>query len=175
MSIRRILSTLAILATLTGCSTINRGPAPNLERGASWAVLPFANHTETPMAGSRAEAIAGAILQRKLLTIVPLPASETSESLFDPNERARLDAAMKSATEAGVKYALAGSVEEWRYKVGVDGEPVVGVSLRIIDVSTNKILWAGSGGKSGWPREALSAVAQQLLSDLMKTGLANAN
>jgi hypothetical protein len=66
---------------------------------------------------------------------------------------------------------LTGSVDEWRYKVGVDGEPVVGVALSIIDLANGETLWTGSGGKSGWSREALSAVARQLMRRLIQSGL----
>jgi len=64
------------------------------------------------------------------------------------------------------------SWQEWRYKVGVDGEPAAGVTLQIIDVATGELLWSGSGGKSGWSREALSAVAHKLIRDLLDAGLA---
>jgi hypothetical protein len=73
-----------------------------------------------------------------------------------------------------VRYALTGTVEEWRYKVGVDGEPAAGVTLQIIDVATGEMLWSGSGGKSGWSREALSAVAHKLIRSLLDTGLSDA-
>ena len=55
--------------------------------------------------------------------------------------------------------------------MGVDGEPAVGLTLQIIDVATGDTLWSGSGGKSGWSREALSAVAQQLMRRLIQSGL----
>ena len=73
-----------------------------------------------------------------------------------------------------MRYALLGAVDEWRYKVGVDGEPAAGVTLRIIDVASGDTLWTGAGGKSGWSREALSAVAQKLIRDLLSTGLSSA-
>jgi hypothetical protein len=76
------------------------------------------------------------------------------------------------ARQQGARYALAGSVDEWRYKVGVDGEPAAGVALQIIDVASGETLWSGAGGKSGWSREALSAVAQQLIRNLLSSGLA---
>ena len=57
---------LALLAAATvllgACSTIDRSTAPAIDRQAQWVVLPFANHTETPLAGQRAEAIAETIL-----------------------------------------------------------------------------------------------------------------
>ena len=55
--------------------------------------------------------------------------------------------------------------------MGVDGEPAAGVTLQIIDVASGDILWSGTGGKSGWSREALSAVAQKLIRDLLQSGL----
>ena len=60
MSNTKILHTLKVAASalvlcaLTACSTVDRGRAPALQANAEWTVLPFANHTETPMAGDRA-------------------------------------------------------------------------------------------------------------------------
>ncbi len=160
---------------LTACSTLDRGSAPELERQAAWVVLPFANHTETPLAGNRAEAIAEALLRTNGLTRVKrYPAVGQQEALFDAGERKQLEEALAWAKQQSARYALTGAVDEWRYKVGVDGEPAAGVTLQIIDVQSGETLWSGTGGKSGWSREALSAVAQQLIRDLLKTGLAGA-
>jgi hypothetical protein len=62
---------------------------------------------------------------------------------------------------------VGGSVEEWRYKVGVDGEPAVGLTLAITDLDSGAVVYSASGGKSGWSREALSAVAQKLMRELL--------
>ena len=58
----RLLAATGAIALLAACSTLDRGQPPQLERKASWVVLPFANHTKTPLAGQRAEAIAQALL-----------------------------------------------------------------------------------------------------------------
>ena len=58
----RLLAAMGTLSLLAACSTLDQGKPPQLERQASWVVLPFANHTETPLAGQRAEAIAQALL-----------------------------------------------------------------------------------------------------------------
>ena len=63
-------------------------------------------------------------------------------------------------------------MDEWRYKVGVDGEPAVGVTLEIVDVGTGATVWSGAGAQSGWSREALAAVGQKLIRNLLGTGLA---
>ncbi|MFX7620734.1 hypothetical protein ABTJ52_20200, partial [Acinetobacter baumannii] len=66
-----------------------------------------------------------------------------------------------------ITYALSGTVDDWRYKVGIDGEPAVGLTLQLIEVSSGKVVWAAAGAKSGWSREALSAVAQKLMRSLL--------
>lgn len=171
----RILAGALLLAALSACSTMDRGKAPALQSGASWTVLPFANHTETPMAGNRAESIAQALLQAKGIGPVKrYSATAQQEALFDAGDAKRQDDALAWAREQGIRYALAGTVDEWRYKVGVDGEPAAGVTLRILDVETGDTVWSGTGGKSGWSREALSAVAQKLIRDLLNAGLARA-
>ncbi len=174
--LRRLTATLlvSLLTLVAGCSTLERGTPPKLENGATWAVLPFANHTETPLAGNRAEAIAESLLRTQITAkIKRFPAAAQSETLFDGTEQ-KQDEALAWAREQGIRYALTGSVDEWRYKVGVDGEPAAGVTLQIIDVATGDALWSGAGGKSGWSREALSAVARQLIRDLLRAGLSDA-
>jgi hypothetical protein len=96
------------------------------------------------------------------------------EALFDAGDIKRQQEALVWAREQQVRYALTGAVDEWRYKVGVDGEPAAGVTLRIVDVATGDTLWTGAGGKSGWSREALSAVGQKLIRELLRTGLSSA-
>ena len=163
------------LLLLTACSTMDRGAAPALERQASWVVLPFANHTETPLAGNRAEAIALALLHAQGVGKVQrYETGPQQEALFDAGDSKRQQEALEWARERQARYALTGAVDEWRYKVGVDGEPAAGVTLQIIDVASGDILWSGTGGKSGWSREALSAVAQKLIRDLLQSGLAGA-
>lgn len=167
------LTLLLVAALLTACSTLDRSAAPTLSGKALWVVLPFANNTETPLAGNRAEAIAESLLRANGIgKLRRYPAALQQDALFEPGERKQLDAGLAWARAEGAQYALTGSVDEWRYKVGVDGEPAVGIALAIVDVTSGETLWSGVGGKSGWSREALSAVAQQLLRSLLSGGLA---
>jgi hypothetical protein len=165
---KRLLIPLLLLA-LAGCTVVDRvktGAAPDL--GAKWALLPIANHTETPQAGLRAEAIAETVLRAKgVKELERYPAAMTTEALLEPAERKQQEAALAWARTRNVQYALLGAVEEWRYKVGVDGEPAVGISLQVIDMKSGAVVYSASGGKTGWSREALSAVAQKLLRELL--------
>lgn len=173
--VTKALAGMALASALVGCSTLDRGTPPALERQATWAVLPFDNHTETPMAGNRAEAIAEALLHAKGVGPVKrYTGAAAQDALFGAPEGSGAQAALGWARDQGAAYALTGAVDEWRYKVGVDGEPAAGVALRIVDVKTGATLWTGAGGKSGWSREALSSVGQKLIRDLLDSGLSNA-
>ena len=170
----KAVTALTLSGALVACSTTDLGRAPALEREGSWVLLPFENHTETPMAGMRAEAIAEAVLHaRGVGNIKRFGGTSQQDSLFSTAEKPSADAPLNWAREQGATYALSGAVDEWRYKVGVDGEPAAGVALRIIDVKTGNTVWSGAGGKSGWSREALSAVGQKLIRNLLNTGLSN--
>jgi len=160
----------ALLITLGACTVTDkvRTAAPP-DLAARWVLLPIANHTETPQAGLRAEALAENVLRSiGVANLERYPASMNAETLLDPAERKLAEQAMAWARGKDARYALTGAVEEWRYKVGVDGEPAVGLSLQVIDVKSGAVVYSASGGKSGWSREALSAVAQKLLRELLE-------
>jgi polysaccharide biosynthesis protein PelC len=154
---------------LTACTTTNISKLPtNLEKGAPWGMLPIVNLTETPQAGLRAESIVDSLLRSAGVTqLKRYPAAINTESLLDPAERKVVDQAIAWAKQERLRYGVTGAVEEWRYKVGVDGEPAVGVTLQLVDIHSGDIVWSASGSKTGWSREALSAVAQKLLRELL--------
>ena len=170
-----LAATVCVAAILGACSTLDVGRAPVIEPGAKWALLPFVNQTETPQAGLRAESIAESQLRASgVSNLKRYPSTLATETLFEPMERKQFDAALVWARGENIKYAIAGSVDEWRYKVGIDGEPAAGVALQLIEVQTGAVLWSGSGGSTGWSRESLSGVAQKLIAKLLRPVLSAA-
>lgn len=168
----RILSIMLLAAlAAAGCAvTDTTGGTASIERNAKWVLLPVMNHTEVPQAGLRAEAITEGLLRAKgVADLTRYPATMNEDTLLQPAERKVLDEADKWARSQGARYAIYGAVDEWRYKVGIDGEPAVGVALHIIDLQNNAVVWSGVGGKSGWSRESLSGVAQKLIRQLLAT------
>lgn len=151
-----------------GCSTVDRVKTGAIEPGARWALLPIANHTETPQAGLRSEAIVETVLRSLgVREVERYPPQLSTELLLEPAERKLAEQALAWARAREARYAVSGSVEEWRYKAGVDGEPAVGIALTVTDLRTGAVVYSASGGKSGWSREALSAVAQKLVRELL--------
>lgn len=164
---KRLLILCMGLIFMGGCATANRTSSPQLEKNVKWALLPMENHTETPQAGLRMEAIAETILRIKgALPLEKYPSTLTQGGLFEPADAKTVEAAFVWAKQTGARYAVTGAVNEWRYKTGVDGEPAVGVTLKVLDIQTRQVIWDAAGARTGWGREAVSAVAQKLLEDL---------
>ncbi|ALK33701.1 hypothetical protein [Burkholderia plantarii] len=155
-------------AALGGCAVVDRSAAVPASKGEAWTVLPIANHTETPQAGQRAGSIAQSLLRTYgYQNVVPYPGGGDDETLFDPAKPDAQQNALNWARQQNIHYALTGAVNEWRYKVGVDGEPAVGLTFNVIDVQTGKIVWTSTGSRTGWSRDAVSGVAQKLERDLL--------
>jgi len=163
-------SAVLVLVTFFGaCSVLDHSAgAPRFDKEAKWALLPIVNHTETAQAGLRAEAVAEALLRaRGVVNLTVYPAALNKDTLFEPAERKLQDEALKWARGSGARYAVYGAVDEWRYKVGIDGEPAVGITLHVMDLTSGAVAWSGAGAKTGWSREALSAVAQKVIRELL--------
>lgn len=159
---------VVLLLILAGCTTVDRTRVSTPDVAERWALLPIANHTETPQAGLRSEAITESVLRTLGVKVIErYPAELSREALLEPAERKLAEQALAWAKSRGVRYAVSGSVEEWRYKVGVDGEPAVGMALTVTDLQSGTVIYSASGGKTGWSREALSAVAQKLVKELL--------
>ncbi|WP_447971624.1 penicillin-binding protein activator LpoB [Nitrospira sp. M1] len=161
---------IGLLTVMThGCTVIDYSRDPMLDAHAPWVLLPIVNHTETPQAGRRAEAITESLLYSQGMTqIRRYPSALQDGSFILGSDNTLYESALHWAKEQKARYAITGTVDEWRYKVGIDGEPAVGVSLRILDLQTNHVVWSAVGGQTGWSREAVSAVAQKLIKRLLK-------
>lgn len=158
---------LALSAGLSACASVDATPYPTLAAGGGVAVLPLANFTETPDAGRAAQALAADTLRRLgHANVAAQPGANTSAS-FDAGAQPDLEQGLDWARAQHAKYALTGAVEEWRYKVGVDGEPAVAMSFELRDVASGRVLWSATGARAGWSRSGLGATAQNLVGRLL--------
>lgn len=168
MNLKQLAALAACVLMLAGCSTVVRAPLPALERDARWAVLPLTNDTETPLAGNRAAAISEAVLRAAgVKQLVRAPQAGGGDALFDPATLPSTEQGLEWARKAGARYVLSGTVTEWRYKVGVDGEPAVGLTLQLLDAGSGQVLWSASGARSAWSRASLAGTAQTLIETLL--------
>lgn len=151
---------------------INYSPCIMVQPGAKIAVVPFSNNTETPLAGERAMSIAAGVLESRGMTnLVLYQSSEHGKVLFPGMNKVDSEKQLGAwAKRMHARYLVTGSVNEWSYKVGLDGEPVVGVSIQLIDLVCGRIVWTSVGSLSGGSRVAVSTTAQQLM-NMMLSGL----
>lgn len=160
---------MMVLLALTGCTSVmdvKRGTP--LERSATWVLLPFSDYGETPQAGERAEEMASSLMRvRWDVDLLSYPATKESVALVDLDERQRYDKALLWAREQGYVYGLTGSVHEWRYRNGSEGEAAVGLSLRVISIKSGRAEWLATASRSGIGAQTVSGVAERLLRSML--------
>ena len=150
----------------TGCSSFTRESGQTLPRNASWGVAPLVNYAQTPQAGERAEQILISILAEEGVRPLMYPQAPRQDLLLQ-DDRERQIQALDWARQQRLAYVITGSVEEWQYKNGLDGEPAVGVSLQVLEPATGRVVWSSSGARAGWSRESLAGAAQKVLRELV--------
>src|SRR5690242_17660732 len=161
---------LLLLVTLVGflqaCSTVNVQKGSSLSSG-RWVVLPFQNYSQAPRAGEQMEELVATLFRIRGISDIEIyqQQDEDKSGWLEFNDRRRQEKALLSAVKSHASYAVTGSVDEWQYKLGVGSEPVVGVTLRILEVPSGKVVWSASGARSGWSTGSLSGTAQKLRSE----------
>ena len=132
------------------------------------AVLPLVNLTPYPHAGQ----IVGDLIATELYALSEFRIMERTEmvaimkgSLDDLDEVLERAVAHKIGLQLGVDSVIFGSVTEYRYKRGLNEDPVVGINVRLLDVPSGEILWAGSqsgtGGCFWFCEDSLNRLAQK--------------
>jgi len=166
--LKHILSIIFFSLLLSSCSVYKIQKTDALDRSARWMMLPLLNHSDTPEAGARAADIVATLLRSrgiKPLSIYTPPVND--KNLPELDQQKILSKAFLLAKKEGQRFAVSGSVQEWRYKSGLDGEPATGITLTITDLMTGKIIWSASGSKTGWGRESVSGTAHKLMAELI--------
>jgi hypothetical protein len=161
-----LLICLAVACGGTTQASIHR--TGGLRLNGKWVILPIENHSETPQAGERIEAMLDTLLRRDGITSLDkYPAQKEDDTHLLTSDRQRYESAFAWAKDAKFEYALTGSVEEWRYKSGIDGEPAIGVTLRVLEVPTGRVVWSATGSRTGTAGDNTSGAALKLLDALL--------
>ncbi len=151
-----------LLYFLSGCAeVVNYSPSEGVPRDGVIAVFPFQNNTDTPFAGRKMEDITVSVLLSEGYLARGVVLKGEEEYLSE-------DKAIKISKKLPTKYYLFGSVNEYRYKSGVEAEPAVAVSFKIVDKDAQKIVYSAVGAKNGWGGESLGSTAQKLILELIR-------
>nr|ATZ76380.1 DUF799 superfamily outer membrane lipoprotein PelC [uncultured Acidithrix sp.] len=176
MKWHKFLVPTTLLVMLAGCASMNIQAQQPLRpaAGTAWAVLPFANNTETPVANARAAALAAALLQSDGQRVLgTLPISSRLQTLLGGDWHRDYNRALTAARADGAGYALGGSVDQWSYRAGINAEPEVSLTLWVVDVPSGAVIWSGVGSAHGGSlgRSGTAAVAQHLIHRLLARAL----
>ncbi len=163
-----VLGLVLLTAFSTGCSIKHIQQDQVVSKQARWVLLPVVNLAEVPQAGERIESVIETFLYSKGIgSLAYYPRQSAEQALLMLDDRSRYSRALQWAKTQDFDYAITGSIEEWGYKSGLDGEPAVGLSLRIIDMNSGKVIWSASGAKTGWGYDSVSGVAISLVNKLL--------
>lgn len=156
--------TFLIFTFITACSQISHKPADysSLDKKGVYLLLPFENYTETPLAGLRAASIMHGVLTSKEYRVERYEIKKEKD--FSQDEIRNL---IKEAKTKGYQYAISGTVNEFRYKTGIDGEPAVSLTIIIYDLKNDRVIYTATGSRSGWAHESITTVTQKLINELI--------
>lgn len=163
------LTLLSVLLASCASMQVDHSKTVAVPNNDFMVVFPISNLTETPQADERATAIATNLLRIKGFAHVAAYPVKTMKPALIPGVKVPVKEAtlLAWARSMGANYALSGTVNEWNYKVGMDGEPVVGFNLDLIDVTSGKHIWSAVGSQSGGSRTSVSEVAQNLMQSML--------
>jgi hypothetical protein len=140
------------------------------------AVLPFFNLTAYPHAGK----IVSDLVLTELYAQTDFRMMDQTKVMSmlnkDDEDMERLmnrTSAIKIGKILDVDSVIYGSVTEFRYKRSLNEVPVASISIRMLDIKSNRMLWAGSqssvGGSCWFCDDALTRLAQSIAHDLVKS------
>ncbi|PKR48412.1 hypothetical protein COO20_24410 [Thalassospira marina] len=171
---------LLVAACTTGDRQIITASAPvSFTQGASIAVMPFDNLTNSEEAGQVASYLAVSAL-RANTNLAVQPESNVTQTYDSLNAEGTATAAVGTHTAVsarqlgeilGVQYVLTGSVSEYGYQYGLREEPSVSMNMRLIDIGTGTVIWSASSGIVGqgtFARDSVSIIAQRLVNQMVE-------
>lgn len=166
---RNLLLVAILLGAVSACTVIDKQGIESFQATKTWILLPFQNHSGTPRAGDKVEDILATLLRGKGIDNLQVYQYPNEKEAIWPilDDKRRQENALKIARKDNFYYGITGSIEEWSYKTGVGGEPAVGLTIRIIEIPSGKVVWSATGAKSDWGAETVSGTAQKLLNDLL--------
>jgi curli biogenesis system outer membrane secretion channel CsgG len=169
-NIRKLIFITMLYAFLAACTTvIEKSGRSNLESQKSWILLPFQNYSGTPRAGEKIEEILATLLRSKGIDNLQVYQNQNEKAENWPilDEKGFQNNALFWARQHKFDYGVTGNIEEWQYKSSVGGEPAVGLSLRVIEIASGRVVWSTTGAKSGWSAETVSGTAQGLVDEML--------
>ncbi len=163
----RLLAATLLFFT-AGCATVvhHGGPSRGAIAVTRLVLPPFVNATDDEHASRALTEMTGSALV------------EAGIALFQTEELLIKSAADKAqgadgryaevARTVNATHLLIGTVHEYRYKTDLDGDPAVGVTLRLVDAASGQTLWQGTSGNVGYAFASLTSAGRKAVRTLVQ-------
>lgn len=164
----KILVAACLVALLTACSTVKYSGGASTGSITVQRLLlpPFINATDDQHASRALTEITGSALVE-----AGIPLYQTEETVL----KSAADKAQgpdgryaELARSVGASHLLIGTVHEYRYKTDLDGDPAVGVTLRLVDAATGETVWQGTSGNVGYAFASVTSAAEKSVRALVR-------
>ncbi len=159
---------------LSGCRTVTTFHKPNIEKidFGKLAVIPFENESSSPEAGRVVSKLFSTELQAKT-TLAIMPDHEIRNRIgLEEVKPGSPRYFTELGKKLGVSTLVTGTITEYRYRRSLGEAPVVGITVRMIDVTSGNLLWGAAIADEGWCflnyRGSLSELAQKQCRYLVK-------
>jgi hypothetical protein len=151
-----------LILFLTGCNQERINVTNKALPSSGTRVMVFAlnNYTDIPSAGRRASNIIAGVLKAKGYDVY---------SYYDTYKKLTIKDMQNIAYKHGFSYFIYGGVSEWRYKVGIDGDPAVSLQFTLYATKSLVSMWSATGSISNWGNDSLGTSAQQLINDMIES------
>ena len=148
-------------ALATGCATVvsHGGQQPGAVVVGRILLPRFVNATDDDHAARALTEMTGSALVE-----AGIPLFQTEETLIKSSaEQAQGPDGRYAelARTVNATHLVIGTVHEYRYKTDLDGDPAVGLTLRLVDAATGQTLWQGTSGNVGYAFASLTSAGQK--------------
>jgi hypothetical protein len=123
-------------------------------------VIPFANLTQTPLAGYKVASITTGVAKSYGINV--------SDTLLNyPEKDYSLKQIQNILNNFKDGYVITGFVNEYKYKAGIDANPAVSITLKVYDASQKKYVFTSTVSEVGSAYDSLGVITQNALKDIM--------
>jgi len=156
---KKLIFFLAAILFL-GCSKNVYNVSQNQQIPKNLSVIPFANFTQTQLAGYKVAAITEGVLKSKGYNV-------TSSLWNYPEEDYTLNDIKNLIQNNPSRFIVTGYVNEYKYKAGIDGEPAISITLKIYDKELHKDIYKATISAVGNSYDSLGVLTQENLEEVI--------
>jgi len=154
------LSMLLLLFIGCGNDIYNIQKSTTISKKETMSIIPFANFTQTPLAGYKVAGITEGVFKSKGFNI--------QKSLWNfPEEDYTLKEIKNIINNTQSDYIVTGYVNEYRYKAGIDGEPVISITIKIYNNKKHKYIYTATISKIGNTYDSLGLITQTSINKIL--------